>query len=212
MIENVHWLGHGSFLIDGDIRIYVDPWRVVGRASDADVILISHDHFDHCSVADVSKLRNDGTQVISNARVAEQIADVTVIRSWQSITIDKVGIKAIPAYSPEGFQHPEEHDGLGFVISMNYFDIYYAGDTRLIPDMERIHPDIAILPIDDNDTLDVEEAAQVVSLLRPRWVIPCNWGDTGIGASAVDAQDFKKQVGHHAEVVIPTQAGNSTQD
>jgi L-ascorbate metabolism protein UlaG (beta-lactamase superfamily) len=204
MIENIQWLGHGSFLIQGPPFIYIDPWRVVRNAFHPDVILVTHDHYDHCSVADVTKLRGTDTKIISNERVANQIDGTTVLRPWQSITIDQISIKAIPAYSPQGTHHPLKHGGLGFVISMDYHDIYYAGDTKIIPEMEQIHPDIVILPIDNDDTLNVEEAVQVVELLRPRWVIPCNWGTIGEGVSHLDAVEFKKLVGGKAEVVIPS--------
>jgi L-ascorbate metabolism protein UlaG (beta-lactamase superfamily) len=205
MIENIQWLGHGSFLIQGPPFIYIDPWRVVRNAFHPDIILISHDHYDHCSIADVNKLRGAATIIIGNERVAELIEGTTILRPWQSITIDRVCIKAIPAYSPQGSQHPAKHGGLGYVISMNYHDIYYAGDTKIIPEMERVHPDIAILPIDNDDTLSVTEAVKAVNMLRPRWVVPCNWGAIGEGASSLDAADFKKQVGGLAEVIIPSQ-------
>jgi L-ascorbate metabolism protein UlaG (beta-lactamase superfamily) len=204
MIENIQWLGHGSFLIQGPPFIYIDPWRVVRNAFHPDVILISHDHYDHCSVADVTKLRGPETVIISNQRVADQIDGTTVLRPWQSMTIDRVCIKAIPAYSPDGTQHPIEQGGLGFVISMNYHDIYYAGDTKIIPEMRHIHPDIVILPIDNDDTLSLQEAIKVVEILRPRWVIPSNWGAIGEGASQIDALEFKKLVGGIAEVIIPS--------
>ena len=86
---------------------------------------------------------------------------------------------------------------------MNLYDIYYAGDTRLIPEMEKIHPDIAILPIDGDGTLTVEEAVEVVQILKPRWVIPSNWGVTGEGATRLDALNFAKQVGGLAKVILP---------
>ena len=204
MIENIQWHGHGSFSIQGPPYIYIDPWRVVRNAFHPDVILITHDHYNHCSVADVTKLRGKDTQVICNERVADQIEGATILRPWQSITIDKISIKAIPAYSPDGTQHPKENGGLGFVISIDFHDIYYAGDTKKIPEMERIHPDIAILPIDNDDTLSINEAVEVVELMRPRWVMPANWGTVGEGASKVDALEFKKLVGGKAEVVIPS--------
>ena len=203
MIEHIQWLGHGSILIDKSPIIYIDPWRIVKQSFDADIILVSHDHYDHCSVADIEKLRSDDTVVIGNEAVSAQVRDVTIIRPWQSMTIDRLSIKAIPAYTEDGFQHPKEQDGLGFVISMNYYDIYYAGDTGIIPEMSQIHPDIAILPIDGNDTLSVEQAIEVVDLLRPRWVIPCNWGKSGEGASTIDAVQFARKVGGRAEVILP---------
>ena len=93
---------------------------------------------------------------------------------------------------------------LGFVISLNYYDIYYAGDTQIIPEMARIRPDIAILPIDGNGTLTVHEAVEVVKQMRPRWVIPCNWGT----ANQADVRLFKQEVSGRAEVVLPPLSNN----
>lgn len=203
MIENIKWLGHGSFAIQGSPSIYIDPWRIV-RGGLADIILISHEHYNHCSIADIEKLRGAETKILGNKKVAEKIEDTTIIRPWQSITFDRINIKAIPAYAPNGIKHKEENGGLGFVISMNYYDIYYAGATKIIPEMSRIRPDIVILPIDNQDTLNIQEAVEVVDLLSPRWVIPSNWGSIGTGASVIDANEFKKQVGGRATVIIPT--------
>lgn len=203
MIEQIKWLGHGSFVIDASPIIYIDPWRVVKPEAHANIIVISHDHYDHCSIADIEKLRTEDTVIIGNEKVADIIPQATIIRPWQSITIDRVSIKAIPAYTQDGFQHPHDNGGLGFVISMNYYDIYYAGDTGIIPEMERIHPDIAIVPIDGNDTLTIDEAVEVVDMLRPRWVFPSNWGKRGEGASTVDAVQFYHRVGSTAQVILP---------
>jgi L-ascorbate metabolism protein UlaG (beta-lactamase superfamily) len=203
MIENVKWLGHGSFMIEGPPFIFIDPWRVVRAAFHADLILISHEHYDHCSTADVEKLRGPDTQIISNERVAKLISKTTILRPWQSISFERVNIKAIPAYSPDGKQHPKANGGLGFVISMNYYDIYYAGDTKVIPEMARIKPDIAILPIDNNDTLSIEEAAEAIAILKPRWVIPSNWAENGEETSLMDVNELKSLIGDRAEIIIP---------
>ncbi len=203
MIDNIRWLGHGSFMIQGPQFIFVDPWRVVRTAFHADIILISHDHYDHCSTADIEKLRGPDTRIIGNESVAKKVPGTTVIRPWQSMSFDRISIKAIPAYAPDGITHKKEDGGLGYVISINYFDIYYAGDTKIIPEMERISPDIVILPIDNRDTLSIDEAVKVVDMLSPRQVIPCNWGSIGEGATAVDANEFKSQVGGRSQVIVP---------
>ncbi len=202
MLHQIQWLGHGSFIIQGAPLIYVNPWRVPKSVFHADVILISHDHYDHCSPADVEKLRGPHTRVIGNERTAAQIENCEVLRPWQSVNIDRASIKAVPAYSPHDWRHPYSDGGLGFVISLNFHDIYYAGDTGIIPEMQRIKPDIAILPIDDNGTLSVDAAVEVVRMMRPRQVIPSNWGANGIGASLFDVRDFARQIGNLAEVVV----------
>lgn len=202
MIEKIQWLGHGGFIIQGPPLIYINPWRITRSVFHADVILVSHDHYEHCSRADIDKLRGPHTLVIGNERVAREIDDCVVLRPWQSLTVERVCIKAVPAYSPNHGKHPQDEGGLGFVISVNYYDIYYAGDTQIIPEMERIHPDIAILPIDNNGTLTVSEAADLVKRMRPRWVIPSNFGPEAEGATHLEAETLKRLVGNWAEVVI----------
>ncbi len=201
MIEQIHWLGYGGFRIEGPPLIYINPWRVVRVAFHADVILVSHHHFEHCSLADIGKLRGPDTKVIGNERVAQEIAGTTVLRPWQFMSIDRAGIKAIPAYSPDEQEHPKADGGLGFIISLNYHDIYYAGDSRAIPEMQSIRPDIAILPIDGNGTMDVNEAAELVKQMRPRWTIPCNLNPDS--TTQIEAKRFESLANKYTQVVMP---------
>jgi L-ascorbate metabolism protein UlaG (beta-lactamase superfamily) len=206
MIDRIQWLGHGSFVIQGPPIIYINPWRIARNVFHADVILVSHHHYDHCSMADIEKLRGPETLVIGNEQVAEEIEGCTILRPWQSMTVERASIKAVPAYSPKDYRHPIEDGGLGFVISLNYYDIYYAGDTGITPEMNRIHPDIAILPINGSGTLSVNEAVEVVKQMRPRWVFPSNWGNAAESATRLDAAAFERQAGKYTQVVMPQAA------
>ncbi|MEM9951053.1 MAG: MBL fold metallo-hydrolase [Chloroflexota bacterium] len=208
LIDDIKWLGHGGFMIQASKLLVLNPWRVVRSAFHADIILLTHEHYDHCSTADIEKLRGPHTKVIGNEAVAAKITNTTIIRPWQSMSFERMSIKAIPAYAPDGITHKLEDGGLGFVISVNFYDIYYAGDTKIIPEMERIRPDVALLPIDNRDTMGVDEAVEAVALLSPRWVMPFNWGSVGEGATRLDAQEFKSKVGGQAEVILPN---NSTE-
>lgn len=203
MIDCIRWLGHGSFAIDGPPLIYINPWRVVRSIFLADVILVSHDHYEHFSLADIEKLRGPETVVITNESVGAQVEGATILHPWQSITVDRARITAIPAYSVDDPRHSKEQGGLGFLISLNFYDIYYAGDTQIIPEMDILHPDIAILPIDGAGTLSVIDAVDVVKKMRPRYAIPYNWGEAGSGITIHDAQAFKTAVGERSEVIIP---------
>ncbi len=200
MIERIEWLGHASFRIQGMPLIYIDPWRVARNAFHADIVLVTHDHYDHCSPADVEKLRGPGTTVITNNMASQIVDNVTVLRPWQVLNVDRACIKAVPAYNSH---HPKEFEGLGFVISLDHYDIYYAGDTDLIPEMSMIHPDIAILPIGGRQTMGYEGAAEAVRRLRPRWVIPSHWGSPAEGGTALDVRLFAERVGGLAELILP---------
>lgn len=203
MIERIQWLGHGGFMIQGPPLIYINPWRVTRSIFLADAILVSHDHYEHFSSADIAKLRGDETVVISNENVASLVEGTKVLLPWQSMVVDRARITAIPAYSVNGAYHAREQGGLGFLISLDFYDIYYAGDTEMIPEMDTLHPDIVILPIDGSGTLSVNDAVEVVKKMRPRYAIPCNWNTSGTGATLQEAQAFKAAVGDRCEVIIP---------
>ena len=219
----VTWINHATFLIQArGLALITDPIYSeiagpLGRIGprrvhapgirfddlpDLRAVLLSHDHYDHCSLADIEKLRGPHTLVIGNERVAAEIGDCMVIRPWQCVTIDRVSVKAVPAYSPNHWRHPADEGGLGFVISANMYDIYYAGDTQRIPEMADIQPDIAILPIDGDGTMNAQEAAELVETMRPRWAIPSNWGTASEGASKAEALAFKEQAEGICEVCL----------
>ena len=109
MIEQIQWLGYGSFFIQGPPLIYINPSRVTRHTFLADVILVGHHHDDHFSMADIRKLRGPQTRVLTNEHLAKEIEGSHIIRPWQSIMVDRAGIKAIPAYSPNGWQQAIRH-------------------------------------------------------------------------------------------------------
>src|SRR5579859_792860 len=205
MIERIQWLGHASFRIQGLPFIYIDPWRISRNAFHADVVLVSHDHYDHCSLPDVEKLRGPDTIVLANSMAAALLPDTTILRPWQVININSASIRAIPAYNSH---HPKDFGGLGFVISMEHTDIYFAGDTGLIDEMSTIRADIAVLPIGGRQTMNVENAVEAVKRIRPRYVIPSHWGTSLEGGTEMDARLFAELVTRDklAEVVIPTRS------
>ena len=175
---------------------------MVKRESPPDIVLIGHDHYDHCSPADVEKIRGDNTVIIGSESVARVIKDTTVLREWHGFSVDRASIKAVPAYSPGDPRHPPEAGGLGFVISLDYFDIYYVGDSQIVPGMEHLRPDILLLPIDGYGRLTVDEALRLVDMLKPRWAIPYNWGGAGEEATLLDAQSFKSRVRDSTEALL----------
>lgn len=191
MIDLIEWLGHDSFALHTTPNIYINPWRVVstdrGRRS-ADIILIGSDRHDHCSPADINKLADDHTIIIAAESVARERHGSYVLRPWQTMTVGRVGIKAIPTYIEDHGQLIQT-DELGFVISYNYFDLYYAGSTMLFPELRALRPDIAILPI-DGDPLTTLDAAEVTAALRPGHVIPSRWSLGSGAAGRMDAQIF----------------------
>lgn len=183
MLERIHWLGHASFRINGPphgdgMVIYLDPWRLPPDAPPADIILVSHDHHDHCSPGDIAQIRKPDTVILANSRAAALIGDnAQVLRPWQgAVNVGAVSIRGVPAYTVDQAFHAKSFEGLGFLISILRHDIYYAGDTDLIPEMTKIGCDIAILPVGGVFTMGFEQAAQAARIVRAGCAIPMHFG------------------------------------
>jgi L-ascorbate metabolism protein UlaG (beta-lactamase superfamily) len=201
MIEHIEWLGHGSFRIQGPPLIYINPWRISRNGQFADAILVTDDEHVHCSPADIEKLRGFETHVVSNLSASTALGgETSVLRPWQCMNIGAGRITAVPAYTFNDY-NPVSKGGLGFVISLDYYDIYYAGHTDLIPEQDKLRCDIAILPLSaGSGTLNLERTVDLVKVLQPRWVIPSHWGT--LGGTSLDVQVLARALNGIAEVVM----------
>jgi len=199
MIENIHWLGHAAFRLDGDKTIYIDPYKIKGGPG-ADIILISHSHYDHCSPIAVERIRKaDGVVVTGPGCASKFGGDVRVLRPGRTVNVKGVAIEGTPAYNVKKPFHPRTEEGLGFVITVGGVRIYFAGDTDRIPEMAMIKADVALLPVSGAYVMDPEEAAEAVRLLKPRAAIPMHYG-TIVGTSQ-DALRFKDLAGVPVEIL-----------
>ncbi|MDW8300060.1 MAG: MBL fold metallo-hydrolase [Anaerolineae bacterium] len=202
MLDRIEWLGYASFRLMGDPIIYIDPWRITRPDHVADVILISHDHFDHCSPADVAKVCGERSQIIASRTAAAHFENAVSARPWQVFNIGRASIRTVPAYNAA---HPQPLENLGFIISVERYDLYYVGDSGVIPEMAKLRPDIVILPIGGNHTMTLSAALEAVRLLRPRYVIPSHWGSSHDGSTYLEVQAFAQRAGDLTQVIIPQQ-------
>jgi L-ascorbate metabolism protein UlaG (beta-lactamase superfamily) len=206
MIERIEWLGRSSFAINGPPLIYINPTRAVRNAPPADVILISRASYDNCSPRALQTLCKPDTLIIANDN-DECLAglNVQVLRPWQSVTIQRTRITSVPTHPTRSPELPDRGAPVGFLVSMDFYDIYYAGDSIVLPDTVALRPDIAILPVRNarSGLLEIEHAIEVVKTLNPRWVIPSHWSRS-VGGSYLDVKAFEAAVGELAEVIIPT--------
>ena len=183
------WLGHASFKLKaGDKTIYIDPWKV--KKGEADLILITHSHFDHLSPDDVRRIQKKETVIIATKDSASKLkGDIRTVKPGDSIEINNMQIQAVPAYNIGKNYHPKTNGWVGFVVTLGGKKIYHAGDTDAIPEMKRISVDTALLPIGGTYTMTAEEAAQIANEFGPKLVVPMHWG-TIVGSEA-DAERFK---------------------
>jgi L-ascorbate metabolism protein UlaG (beta-lactamase superfamily) len=202
MVENIHWLGHDGFRIDGKATIYVDPWNLSAGAPKADLILITHDHYDHCSPDDVAKISKESTVIVTITAAARQLkGDVRVVKAGDSLTVGDTSIEVVPAYNVNKHFHPQSAGHVGFIFTVGDKRIYHAGDTDLIPEMDSIQTDIALLPVSGTYVMTADEAVQAAQKIRPQVAIPMHYG-AGVAGSIKDAKRFRDRLQGKVEVVI----------
>jgi len=199
-IDKIQWLGHDSFRIDGAKTVYLDPFQIAGGPA-ADLILVSHDHFDHCSPEDIEKIRGPKTTIVTEKDSAKKLkGDVRVMKPGDSLELGDVKIEALPAYNTDKDFHPRKKGWLGFVVEMERVRIYHAGDTDLIPEMNDLKVDIALLPVSGTYVMTAEQAVKAALAIQPRLAIPMHYG--AIVGDEQDAIRFKKALEGKIEVRI----------
>ncbi len=200
--EKLHWLGHDAFRIDGPPTVYIDPYQLGEGLPPADVILITHDHFDHLSLPDFAKVHVDGTTVVAPKEVAAKLREpVRTIAPGETVTVKGVAVRAVPAYNTNKTFHPKGDGKVGFLITLGGATYYHAGDTDLIPEMTGLAPDVALLPVSGTYVMTADEAADAARAIRPKVAVPMHYG--AIVGSDGDARRFARLLeGSGIEVVI----------
>ncbi len=199
MVKNIHWLGHDSFRIAGPVTIYVDPWQLPAGSPQADLILVTHDHYDHCSPKDVTRISKADTVIVTIAAAAKKFkGDVRVVKPGDSLTVKGIPIEVVPAYNVNKKFHPRDAGHVGFIFTVEGQRIYHAGDTDFIPEMKDFKVDIALLPVSGTYVMTADEAASAAKAINPKVAIPMHYGE--IVGSREDAERFQKL--YEGEVVI----------
>jgi L-ascorbate metabolism protein UlaG (beta-lactamase superfamily) len=180
-VDHIHWLGHASFRIDdGATAIYVDPWKLPAGAPKADVILITHSHFDHYSVGDIAAIETPATVFVAPADVASKLAGKHVVTAVPggSYRAGPVNVTAVAAYNTNKDFHPKSAGWVGYVVTLSTGQrVYHTGDTDITPEMKAVETDVAMMPCGGTYTMTAAEAAAAANTLKPSILIPMHWGD-----------------------------------
>lgn len=199
----ITWLGHDSFKISNGKTLYIDPYKIKS-AGKADILLISHEHFDHLSMDDIKKVASSNTTIVAAKQCADALKnvgakEVVVVKPGEKVNVQGIAIEAVAAYNTNKINpdtkkpfHPKEDNKVGFVVTINNVRIYHAGDTDAIQEMKNIRTDIALLPVSGTYVMTAEEAAEAVKMIKPKIAIPMHFG--AIVGSEKDAEKFKHLV------------------
>lgn len=190
VFKNLSWLGHDGFLYQNKKTIYFDPFQIEAGPP-ADIILISHDHFDHCSPDDVKKIQTKDTVIVTEADSAKKLSGkIEVIKPGETKTIQGITIEAVPSYNTSRDFHVKAKGWLGFIITLEGVRVYHTGDADFIPEMKSIKADIALIPVSGTYVMTAKEAVEAAKALKPKIAIPMHYG--AIVGSEEDAKAFKE--------------------
>jgi len=209
----IDWFGHSCFRLKFKKKIiYFDPFKI-NKEEKADIIFITHSHYDHCSIPDIEKLTVDGTTVVCTAdcqskinRIPKKI-EIIPVEPHKEITIESINVKTFPAYNKNKEFHSKNEAWLGYLINLGKTSVYHAGDTDFIEEMSYIKKHsvgylIALLPVDGKYNMDYQEAVKSCEVIKPELAIPMHYGS--IAGTEQDAKRFVelcKAKGINAEIL-----------
>src|SRR4030042_2023102 len=200
MTGNIHWLGHDTFRIEGEQLIYTDPFQIK-KKDKADIILITHEHHDHCSPDDVKTIQGPKTVIVTTSDCAKKLSgNIMVVKPGDKINVEGIEIEVVPSYNTNKQFHTKDKGGVGYIFVVKGQRIYLAGDTDYIPEMKDFKVDIALLPVSGTYVMTAEEAIKAALDIKPKIAIPMHYGS--IVGSTDDAKRFAEGLKGKIEVLI----------
>lgn len=193
---------HSSIKITKGIIIYIDPFRINEEKHDADLILITHDHYDHYSPEDINKVIKEDTIIIAPKTVKElnNKENIIFVEPNKTYNIKGYKIVTVPAYNINKHFHPKENNWVGYIIEMEDLKYYIAGDTDITPENKQVECDVALIPIGGTYTMDYKEASELINIIKPKIAIPTHYGS--IVGDITDGEKFKKLIDNTIDVQI----------
>jgi L-ascorbate metabolism protein UlaG (beta-lactamase superfamily) len=209
----ITWLGHDGFKLKKDRVVYVDPYKLGAKPEPADLVFVTHEHFDHLSVDDLRKVVTPRTTVVTinaceKAVKALKAKAVRLVIAGDALEVDGVGVEVLPAYNTNKFRspgkpfHPKADGKVGFILRIGGVRVYHAGDTDEIPEMVKAKGvDVALLPVSGTYVMTAQEAIKACEAIQPKLAIPMHYG--AIVGSATDAEAFRKALKCRVEILQP---------
>ena len=197
MLENIEVLYHSSIRINKEKTIYIDPFKIDKNYNDADIVFITHDHYDHYSEEDIDKVINENTTIIIPEELLTKILRkginknaVITVESNKEYMVQGIKFETIPAYNTNKTFHPKENDWVGYIITLDGIRYYIAGDTDITEENRKVKCDVAFVPVGGTYTMDFKEAAQLINEIQPKIAVPIHYGS--VVGTKQDAIDFIK--------------------
>ena len=195
MLENIEVLYHSSIRINKEKKIYIDPFKIDRNYNDADIVFITHDHYDHYSEEDIDKVINENTTIIIPEELLTKLLRkginknaIITVEPNKNYMVQGIKFETISAYNTNKTFHPKENGWVGYIIIINGIRYYIAGDTDITEENKQVKCDVAFVPVGGTYTMDFKEAASLINEIKPKIAIPIHYGS--IVGTEQDAIDF----------------------
>lgn len=195
MLENIEVLCHSSIRINKEKVIYIDPFKINKNYNDADIIFITHDHYDHYSEEDIDKVIKEDTTIVIPKDLLKKLLKkginknaIIVAEPNKEYETQGINFNTIPAYNINKKFHPKENNWLGYIITINNVKYYVAGDTDITDENRKVKCDVAFVPVGGTYTMDFKEAARLINEIKPKIAVPIQYGS--IVGTEQDARNF----------------------
>lgn len=195
MLENIEVLCHSSIRINKEKVIYIDPFKINKNYNDADIIFITHDHYDHYSEEDIDKVIKEDTTIVISKDLLKKLLKkginknaIIVAEPNKEYETQGINFNTIPAYNINKKFHPKENNWLGYIITINNVKYYVAGDTDITDENRKVKCDVAFVPVGGTYTMDFKEAARLINEIKSKIAVPIHYGS--IVGTEQDARNF----------------------
>jgi L-ascorbate metabolism protein UlaG (beta-lactamase superfamily) len=198
MLENVYVFCQSSIKIDREKKIYFDPYNMDKDFHDADIIFITHDHYDHYDINSIKKIVKEDTYIVIPHTLKEEVSKyfdskyIFEVDPGCEYLVNGLSFRTVRAYNIHKKFHPKENNWVGYIIEINNIKYYIAGDTDITNEAKNVKCDIAFLPIGGIYTMDYKEAAILTNTIKPKIVVPIHYGS--IVGTITDAINFKNSI------------------
>ena len=197
MLNNIEVLYHSSLRINKEKTIYIDPFKIDRNYNDADIIFITHDHYDHYSEEDIDKVINENTVIVIPEELLTKVLKkginkdaIVTVEPNKKYMVQGIKFETVSAYNTNKTFHPKENGWVGYVIEINGIKYYIAGDTDITEENKKVKCDVAFVPVSGTYTMDFKEAAQLVNEIQPKVAVPIHYGS--VVGTKQDAEEFIK--------------------
>lgn len=182
MFEEINLLFHNSIRYKKDLTLYFDPFKINENYNDADIIFITHSHYDHYSKEDILKVKKEETIIVIPEDLINEVEtyfpkeNIISVVPNKKYMVKNISFETVPAYNVNKNYHPKTNNWVGYLVTICDIKYYIAGDTDVTEENKKIKCDVAFIPIGGTYTMDYKEAAMLINEIKPRLVVPTHFG------------------------------------